>query len=831
MMPIKNSSTSVAATPIESPDVVVNVETPVASAIQATFPAKPDGLAAAPDTGAKGAKFLTASDCHAANMQQVVQALKCIPAHDYDIWIKVGMALRDEFGEEGFILFGKWSRTATNYDPKAVVSAWKSFNKSGGVGIGTVFYIAKKHGYKPDGKIKFTAQTAKEIAKIEAKFMADAEELELQHAGVAKKATAIWNAAIMKDATPDHPYLKHKGVQPHGAKIYKGLLNIKDMPCEGALMIPTLIDGKITSLAFISPDGEKRYMYKGEIGSYIIGTIAAGKPVCICEGFATAASVHEATGYATVVAFDAGKMTKVAKAVRAANLDAGIVICGEVDTSKTGQTMAEKAAQAVGGLIAMPVFPEAKEGENPKERSDFNDMARLVGLEAVKQQIDIAQPALPVAPAAPVVGILVAANDAAGDSCDADDAGGGEAASAWIGIVWPAPQPLVAESAAEPYPLPALPNLVRAAVEESCGYVQAPEALVASSALSALSLAIQPLYDVQRADGLLSPVSAYLLLFADSGERKTSVDGKFTQAIRAYEKAQAEATKPLVKKYKAALAAWESKKKGLNDKIRVLAKNNESTKPIEAQLESMEFDKPEPPRIPRLIYVDVTTEELAYRLATSYPSAGVISSEAGVVFGSHSMGGESVMRNLTRFNMLWDGVPLPIDRRTSESFTVNGARVTLGLQVQPETFYSFFEKFGVLARGSGFLARFLFAFPESTQGNRPFADAPKDCPNLTAFNDRITAILEQPLPISDDGVLIPQVLTLEPEAKEVWVSYYNKIESKLMPGGELYVVRDFASKSAEIAARVAALFHVFDGKSGAICTPYKNEHLCWLRYF
>jgi len=384
------------------------------------------------------------------------------------------------------------------------------------------------------------------------------------------------------------------------------------------------------------------------------------------------------------------------------------------------------------------------------------------------------------------------------------------------GQAWPMPQPLTERIEANPYPIDALPDTIRAAVEEVGSFVKAPVPLVASSAIAALSLAIQPHADVQRADKLHSPVSTFTLVIADSGERKSTCDGFFTKAIRDYEAAQVDAAKPLVKDYNAAISAWDAKHNGIKDKIRRLAKDKKPTAELENDLRELGHNKPMPPQIPRLIYGDVTPEELAYKLANDWPSGGVMSAEAGIVFGSHGMGKDSVTRNLARLNVLWDGGELPIDRRTTESFTVRGARLTMGLQVQSATLLSFFEKSGALARGTGFLARFLIAWPESTQGNRLFTEAPEHWPSLAAFNRRITAILNLPAPIDENGTLTPQMLTLTPEAKTAWISYHDGIERELASGGELYDVRDVASKSADNAARLAALFHVFEGGLGAI---------------
>lgn len=388
------------------------------------------------------------------------------------------------------------------------------------------------------------------------------------------------------------------------------------------------------------------------------------------------------------------------------------------------------------------------------------------------------------------------------------------------GPEWPAPQPLTVKVAPEPYPLDALPTTIRAAVEEVVGFVKAPMALVASSALAALSLAIQAHVDVKRLEKLHGPVGLFLLVIADSGERKSTCDGFFTTTISDYEQAQAEAAKPVLKDYKADIEAWEAKRAGVKEKIRLLAKDDKPTADMESALRDLEHDKPEPPRIPRLLYADATPEALAYGLAKQWPSGGVVSAEAGIVFGSHGMGKDSVMRNLGLLNQLWDGKSLTIDRRSTESFTVRGARLTIALQVQEPTLREFFNRSGALARGTGFLARFLVAWPESTQGMRQIdpgaPDGPKTWPHLAAFHRRIGAILDQPAPIDDDGALTPPMLPLTADAKAAWVEYHNAIESELASGGELYDVRDVASKSADNAARLAALFQLFEGAGGAV---------------
>ena len=592
-----------------------------------------------------------------------------------------------------------------------------------------------------------------------------------------QSAAALWQEAAPAPAA--HDYLTRKRIKPHGLKF------------DGNRLLIPLRDtaGKLHSLQTIAPEGEKRFMLGGRVkGCYH----SIGKPVgvlIVCEGYATGASIHEATGHAVAVAFNAGNLEAVALALRAKYPALKIIVAADDDhltDGNPGMTKATAAALAVGGLMAVPTFPAGR----PDKATDFNDLHQLAGAQAVKACLDAAIESV---------------------AAHASDAGATDQIDLWSEL-----QPLIVQIDPQEYPLDALPDAVRCAVQEVADFVKAPIPLIATSALAALSLAIQAHTDVERAEKLSGPCGLFLLAIADSGERKSTCDGFFTTAIRDYQAQQQKAAKPLIQAFKSEHDAWEAQRSGLKEKIKSLTKDGKPSTAQVQQLHDLDADEPAAPRVPRLIYGDATPEALTYALAKHWPSGGVISSEAGSVFGGHGMGGDSVMRNLAALNQLWDGATLPVERRSSESFTVRGARLTMALQVQEATIRTFFDSTKGLARGTGFLARFLVSWPASTQGTRHFTEAPASWPALAAFNNRLTAILNRPAPIDDDGGLSPAMLTLAPDAKEAWVSFHDAIESELSTGRELYDVRDVASKTADNAARLEALFHTFTGSIGPI---------------
>jgi phage/plasmid primase-like uncharacterized protein len=107
-----------------------------------------------------------------------------------------------------------------------------------------------------------------------------------------------------------------------------------------------------------------------------------GMPLLVAEGYATGATLHEATGLPVAVAFNAGNLLAVAKAYRTADPSRPIVIAGDNDhhlpqrsvpLPNVGKEKAEATAAAVGGVTALPSFP-------PRDRgSDWNDLARRQG--------------------------------------------------------------------------------------------------------------------------------------------------------------------------------------------------------------------------------------------------------------------------------------------------------------------------------------------------------------------------------------------------------------------------------------------------------------------
>lgn len=188
-------------------------------------------------------------------------------------------------------------------------------------------------------------------ARMQEVRAAHAEETAKVQAEAAKRALRLWDRS--KPACNDHPYLVKKRVHAYG---------IRDL--RGQLVIPLRdVDGKLRSLQFIGTDGRKTLLTGGRMrGCYhAIGRLQ--DVLCLCEGYATGATLHQATGHATAVAFNAGNLEPVARALRGKFPALTLVVCSDDDAATPGNpglSAARKAAQAVGAALAVPRFEEVR---------------------------------------------------------------------------------------------------------------------------------------------------------------------------------------------------------------------------------------------------------------------------------------------------------------------------------------------------------------------------------------------------------------------------------------------------------------------------------------
>lgn len=175
----------------------------------------------------------------------------------------------------------------------------------------------------------------------------------------------------------DHPYLSKKKVASYGDLVQNGdelILPLRDK------------NGNLHSAQRISPDGGKRFMYGGRVdGCFFTVSNRKDGPLVICEGYATGASICEATGFATVAAMNCGNLLTVYTDLRALHPGRHFILAADNDRWTDGNPGLSKCKEIRDKskdpnlAICCPIFSDIASCP-----TDFNDLACLEGLDRVR---------------------------------------------------------------------------------------------------------------------------------------------------------------------------------------------------------------------------------------------------------------------------------------------------------------------------------------------------------------------------------------------------------------------------------------------------------------
>lgn len=238
----------------------------------------------------------------------------------------------------------------------------------GGSGDKTGWYIMYSNGV-PSGvfgcwrlgiEVNFRADIGRQLTPAEemahVKRMSEAKairdiEVSKSRERAANTVEQIWNEGT--HASSEHGYLQRKGVKPNGARVTG----------DGRLMIPLFdSDGNLSSLQYISVDGDKKYHPGGATGERFWSLGDNTNTIYITEGFATGASVYEITNQKTIIAYSASNLVPVTKIIKEKYPNNDIVIIADNDESGVGLKYADQASAKYGVRVVMP-----------PEKGDAND--------------------------------------------------------------------------------------------------------------------------------------------------------------------------------------------------------------------------------------------------------------------------------------------------------------------------------------------------------------------------------------------------------------------------------------------------------------------------
>lgn len=263
--------------------------------------------------------------------------------------------------------FTRWGKNSRYWAIKLNQSDWAFGDFSTGL---------RAFAFQNNKKSYSSQQYAKLNLCLKQKQGQEAQRIEQRQKCMAKLAQLNWESLF--PAPISHPYLMKKRVAPHG---------IKWAESDNALKIPLYdTDGIMWNIQSIYSNGEKRFLSGARKKGcfHPIGEPASASKIIICEGWATAASIYEATGLCVVAAMDAGNLDSVVAAIIKKYVHNAVIIAGDNDHYKpinTGKNAAISVARKYGLLAIIP--PISTPG-----LSDFNDIHCTLGLNKVREIIE-----------------------------------------------------------------------------------------------------------------------------------------------------------------------------------------------------------------------------------------------------------------------------------------------------------------------------------------------------------------------------------------------------------------------------------------------------------
>lgn len=603
-----------------------------------------------------------------------------------------------------------------------------------------------------------------------------------------QKIQDSWKKALTEGASL---YLQKKQVGAHGIRFSGGniLVPLRD------------IHNNLHGVQCIDYDGKKQFLSGSKITGHfhLLGSLEQAICVYFAEGYATAATIHEALNQPVVACLSVGNIEAVVQVFVQQHHDLKRIIAADNDWEKAenvGLNTAKKVAQHYGCFLTYPRFDK---DYKEMQASDFNDLSFFVDPQELIQQLQ---------------------NHEFLEDCQE----------------YPEPEPLFSDaSSPEPFPVEALPPIIRDAVLEHQHYAKQAMPLVVVAALTQVSFACQGLANVRRDHQLEGPISLNFAAVVPSGGGKTTADSAFSAPARAWQQEKLDDYAKALKTYAQKKTVWDVERIGLEQQLRRAAGKPEKIQDLKKHLTNLLDQEPTKPISPLCLYTDINQPTLAVALQNNRPSAALISDEAGLFIGSNGMRAEDCMGFFSFLNKLWENGAYSRQRLTTADAYLVGRRFTCSLMMQPGVMQALLRLGGGMGREIGFLARMLITEPPSTAGTRIYEEPPSSCYAMNKFDQRIRECLDHPLPVDeslDDQRLKPPVLDLSPQAKALWVNYYNAVEVQLKPYSFLAIIPDFARRSAEQAARLAGCFHAFEnGPHGSISEEMMQKAITIAQWF
>lgn len=565
---------------------------------------------------------------------------------------------------------------------------------------------------------------------------------------------------------------------------------------DGALVVPMRDGAELHSLQFIDAEGEKRFLAGGRVsGCYF----PIGKPeavLCIAEGYATGASIFEATGYAVAVAFNSGNLLPVARALRAKFPDLRLILCADDDAATDGNpgvTKAREASQAVAGFLAVPEFGAGR----PEGATDFNDLHRHAGPSAVRACIEAA---------------------ARVDSSASPDG-------------WPQPKPIIAELK----PVPSfdaetlLPCALRAWIMDEAERMPCPPEFVAAAALVALGsiigarCAIKP----KARDSWLIVPNLWGGIVGDPAAKKSPAWGVALKPLDRLIARALEEHRAALADYETAKVVFDAQKDAIEGRIKEAAKKPSKGDPaaIARELRMHGEQAQDAPVLRRYKTNDSTVEKLGELLRENPAGLLVLRDELVGLIATWEREGREGERAF--FLEAWNGnQSFDTDRIGRGHISIPNLCVSIFGGIQPDKLTVYLEQAAHALANDGMLQRFqVLVYPDPRRWE--WRDRSPD----KSARDAAFAVFEtlaefDPVAwgaaAADDSAKFPW-FRFDDEAQAVFIEWSEDLHLERMPNEDEPIIRQHLAKFDKLFPALALLFHLVEGAAEGVRGPVTKE--------
>lgn len=352
------------------------------------------------------------------------------------------------------------------------------------------------------------------------------------------------------------------------------------------------------------------------------------------------------------------------------------------------------------------------------------------------------------------------------------------------------------------FPTKRLPPVLCAMAEAASAEVQTPVGMAAMLCLAVAASTVAGKIEVVGRAGHVEQLPLWVFIAANSAERKTPVFNLLRAPLIAYELEHQRANEMARKQAQFQLKVIEGQISALEKKA-IKGGSAGIAAEVEAAFMALE-DLKIPPRMQ--LWVSSPTPEAVHYLLSEHDGRMAVFADEGGLFGiiGGRYAGKSGGADIDPFLSGYVGSPLRAPRVTAERKNVAAAFLTMGFAVQPSVLSDLGAVAGVEERG--LIGRFLFAFPESRIGSRPYdVSEPVPADIQRAYGELITQWAALPAPPTRHRLI------LAPDAYRAYADFHDRIESRMKEGkGDLEFIGSWGGKIAGTALRIAAILHIFE---------------------